>query len=190
VEPTFYDLATGPGMTLLVKTAANPAQFAPSVRAAIHRVDPEIPVLKLQPLEQNVSGSLARRRFALTLLGIFAGIAAFLTAAGIYGLLSYSVNARQREFGIRMAVGASSRELVAMILREAAVLTIPGFVIGLFLLLGFIKAIRSFVYRVSPLDPISVISAAVFLVILTLFAAWLPARRAAAVDPAAALRTE
>jgi putative ABC transport system permease protein len=190
VEPTFYDLATGPGMTLLVKTAANPAQFAPSVRAAIHRVDPEIPVLKLQPLEQNVSGSLARRRFALTLLGIFAGIAAFLTAAGIYGLLSYSVNARQREFGIRMAVGASSRELVGMILREAAVLTMPGFVIGFFLLLGFAKVIGSFVYRLSPLDPLSVMSAAVFLVIVTLFAAWLPARRAAAVDPAATLRTE
>jgi putative ABC transport system permease protein len=190
IEPTFYDLATGPGMTLLVKTAANPAQFAPAIRAAIHRVDPEIPVLKMQPLEQSVSESLARRRFALTLLGVFGGIAAFLTTAGIHSLLSYSVNARLREFGVRSAIGACPGELVAMILREAAALTVPGFIIGLFVLMVFSRVMRSFVYQLSPFDPISVMIAGFSLVILTLLAAWLPARRAAAVDPATALRIE
>jgi ABC-type antimicrobial peptide transport system permease subunit len=173
-----------------VKTVASPDQFAPAIRDAIHRVDPEIPIMKMQPLEQNVSDSLARRRFVLTLLGIFGGIAAFLTAAGLYGLLAYSVNARVREFGVRAAVGASSGKLVAMILREAAVLTIPGVVVGVVLLLGFIKVMKSFVYQLSPADPMSIMSAAVFLMILTLVAAWLPARRAATVDPAMALRTE
>ena len=126
VEPTLYDVSTGPSMTLLVKTAANPAQFATAIRDAIHQVDPEIPVLKVQPLEQNVADSIARRRFVLMLLAIFGSIAAFLTGAGVYGLLAHSVSARVREFGVRSAVGATSGELVAMILREAAALADTG----------------------------------------------------------------
>ena len=190
VEPTFYDVATGPSMTLLVKTAANRDRFAPAIRDAIRRLDPEIPIMKIQPLEQNVSGSLARRRFALWLLAAFGGIAAFLTAAGIYGLLAYSVSARVREFGVRAAVGASPGELVAMILREAAALTMPGLAAGVVLSIGLARVMKSFVYKLSPVDPISIASAGVFIAILTLIAAWLPARRAAAVDPATALRTE
>lgn len=190
VEPTLYDIATGPSMTLVIKTAANPDRFETAVRAAIHRVDPGIPVLNMQPLEQNVSESIARRRFVLMLLTLFGSIAAFLTATGVYGLLAHSVNARVREFGVRSAVGATSGELVAMILREAAALATPGLVVGSVLFLGFSKVMKSFVYQLSPADPISILSAAIFIVILTLLAAWLPARRAAAVDPAIALRTE
>jgi predicted permease len=190
-EPTLYGVSTGPSMTLVVKTAAaNPDQFAAEIRYAIHGVDPAIPVLKLQPLEQSVADSLERRRFALTLVGIFGGIAAFLTAAGIFGLLSYSVNARLREFGVRAAVGASAGELVRMILREAAALTLPGFAIGLLFVAGLFKVMESFVYGLSPADPVSIGCAVVFLVVLTLIAAWMPARRAARVDPSAALRAE
>ena len=190
MEPTLYDLATGPSMTLLVKTAATPGQFASAIRYAIHQVDPEIPVTNIQPLAQNVSGSIARRRFVLMLLAILGGIAAFLTAAGVYGLLAHSVNARMREFGVRSAVGATSGELTAMILREAAALALPGLILGSILSLGFSKVMTSFVYQVSPVDPLSILSAGIFVGLLTLLAAWLPARRAAAVDPAIALRTE
>jgi putative ABC transport system permease protein len=189
-EPMFYSISTGPVMTLLVKTQADPIQFAAVLREAIRSVDPEIPISKIQPLAQNVADSLARRRFALTLLGIFGAMAALLTAAGVYGLLAYSVNARVREFGVRGAVGASRRDLVAMILGEAAMLTGPGLAAGLILALAFSSVMKSFVYRVSPLDPLSLVSAGVFLVLLTLISAWIPARRAAAVDLATALRAD
>lgn len=190
VEPTLYGIDTGPVMTLLVKTAAGSGTFAPALRDAIHGVDPATPVTKVQPLQQNVSESLARRRFALILLAIFGGMAAFLTAAGIYGLLAQSVNARLREFGVRAAIGAAPGELVSMILREALALTIPGLIVGLILSLAFARVMRTFVYQLSPADPISIAAAAAFLILLTFLSAWLPARRAAAVDPALALRSE
>lgn len=189
-EPTLYDLATGPSMTLLVKTADDPGQFATAIREAIHQADPEIPVTKIQPLAQNVSDSIARRRFVLTLLAILGSMAAFLTAAGVYGLLAHSVSARMREFGVRSAVGATSTELTAMILREAAALALPGLILGSILFLGFSKVMTRFVYQVSPLDPLSILSAGIVVGLLTLLAAWLPAKRAAAVDPAVALRTD
>ncbi len=188
VEPLFYTVSISPVMTVLVKTDAAPAQFASAIRAAIQSVDSEIPISKIQPLAQNVADSLARRRLALTLLGILGALAALLTAAGVYGLLAYSVNARVREFGVRGAVGASPHELVTMILREAATLAAPGLAAGLILALTFSSVMKSFVYRLSPLDPFSLLTAAVFLMLLTLLSAWLPARRAAAVDPATALR--
>jgi ABC-type antimicrobial peptide transport system permease subunit len=153
-------------------------------------MDPELPISKIQPLSQNVADSLARRRFALTLLGIFGALAALLTAAGLYGLLAYSVNARVREFGVRAAVGASRRDLVSMILREAAILMAPGLAIGLSLALAFSNLMKSFVYQLSPLDPLSLASAAGFLVLLTMVSALIPARRAAGVDLANALRAD
>jgi len=189
VEPAFYSISTGPVMTVLIKTEADPNRLASAVREAIQGVDPEIPISKIQPLAQNLADSLARRRFALQLLGIFGALAALLTAAGIYGLLAYSVNARVREFGVRGAVGATRGNLVSMILREAAMLMAPGLAAGLILALAFSSVMKSFVYRLSPLDPWSLASAAGFLVLLTLLSAWIPARRAAAVDPAAALRS-
>ena len=190
VEPTLYGVGISPVMTLLVKTAPGSNQFAPALRDAISRVDPEIPVTKVQPLQQNLSDSLAKQRFALILLAIFGGLAAFLTAGGMFGLLSQSVNARIREFGVRAAIGAAPGELVAMILREAFVLALPGLVLGALLSLAFTRVMKSVVYQLSPADPISIASAGVFLILLTFLSAWLPARRAAAVDPAFALRTE
>ena len=190
VEPTLYGIATGPVMTLLVKMAAGSNQSARDLREAIYRVDPEIPVTTIQPLEQNLADSLAKRRFALILLAIFGAMAAFLTAGGIYGLLTQSVNARVREFGVRAAVGAAPGELVSMILREAIALTLPGLMIGALLSLSFARVMKSLVYQLSPADPLSIASAGLLLVLLTFFSAWLPARRAAAVDPAIALRAE
>ena len=188
IDPMFYTISTSPVMTLLIQTESDPMQFAPAVRAAIQAVDPEMPISKIQPLAQNLTDSLARRRYALTLLGIFGALGALLTAAGVYGLLAYSVNARVREFGVRGALGATRRDLVAMILREAAILLAPGLAGGMVLALAFSSVMKSFVYRLSPLDPWSLASAAVFLFLLTMLSAWIPARRAAAVDPAHALR--
>jgi hypothetical protein len=190
VEPTLYDVSAGPVMTLLIKTAADPMQFAAGVRAAIQSVEPQTPISKIQPLSQNVADSLARRRFALGLLGIFAAMAALLTAAGVYGLLAYSVNMRVREFGVRGAVGASRSDLVRMILGEAVMLMAPGVAAGVALALAFSTVMKSFVYRLSPLDPLSLAIAGGFLILLTMISAWIPARRAAGVEMASALRSD
>lgn len=189
-EPTIYGVSTGPVMTLLVKTSSDSNQIAVAIRDAIHRVDGEIAVTDVQRLQEEVSDSLARRRFALTLLAIFAGLAAFLTAGGIYGLLTQSVKARVRELGVRAAFGAAPRELISMILREAVMLAIPGLIAGALLSLAFAGIMKSFLYKLSPLDPLSIGCAGAFLLILIFSSAWLPARRAAALDPALALRKE
>jgi putative ABC transport system permease protein len=185
-----YSIAAGPVMTLLVKSAASSGQIAAAIRDTIGRVDSELPVTTVQPLQQNVADSLAKRRFALILLAVFGGLAAFLTAGGMYGLLTQSVNARTREFGVRAAVGASPRELLWMVLRESAALTVPGLVVGTALSLAFASGMRSLVYRLSLADPISIAAAAIFLALLTIVSTWLPARRAAKADAAAALRSE
>jgi putative ABC transport system permease protein len=189
-EPTFYGVSTGPAMTLLVKTASGSGRFAAALRDAIHSVDPEIPVTTVEPLEQNVADSLADRRFALLLLAIFGAMAALLTAGGIYGLLAQSVTARIREFGVRAAIGAAPAELIAMILREALTLAIPGLIAGAVLSLAFAKTMKTVVSQLSAADPISIAVACALLLAIVFCAAWLPARRAAAVDPAAALRSE
>jgi predicted permease len=187
VEPTFYGIGAGPTMTLIVKAAAlDPA----AVRSAVQSIDPDIAVGAILPLQKNVDDSLSKRRLALTLLSAFAAIAAFLTAAGLYALLAQSVNARLRELGVRAAVGASPRDLVRMILRESLALTVPGLIVGVILALTFARLMKSFVYRVPPADPISIAAAAAFLIAVAALSAWLPARRAANVDPASALKTE
>ena len=190
VEPTVYGIATSPVMSLIVKTASSSPEITRALRDGVHSVDSDIPVTRIQALEQNVADSLARRRLALTLLAIFGAIAAFLTAAGIYGLLAQSVSARIREFGVRAAIGAAPGQIVGLILRDAMVLTAPGIAAGVLLSLAFARLMKSFVYRLSPTDPISLMAAAAFVLVLACLAAWLPASRAAAVDPAVALRSE
>ena len=187
-EPTMYFVDTSPVMTLLVQTAPGATPSAAALHEAITGADPEIPIDRIQPLEKNLADSLARRRFALILIAIFGAMAALLTAGGIYGLLTQSVNARVREFGVRAAIGAAPAKLVTLILREAFALTLPGLLVGLALSISFAKIMKSFVYRFSPLDPLSMTGAAALLVLLIFFSAWLPAKRASAVDPATALR--
>jgi putative ABC transport system permease protein len=190
VPPTLYMISSSPLMTLLVKTAGDPARLAAPIRDAIHRADPEIAVLKTAPLTQYVADSLARRRFALTLLAAFGGLAALLTAAGIYGLLAYSVSGRAREFGIRAALGATPANLLRMILTEGAAVTIPGLFAGLAVSLACARLMKTLLYRLSPMDPLSLAAAGLLLAVITVLSVWLPARRAARVDPGAALRLE
>jgi putative ABC transport system permease protein len=187
-EPTMYGLGVSPAMTLVVEAPGTVSE--PALREAIRSADPEIAVSEIAPMERAVIESLSRRRFALTLLAIFGAMAAFLTAGGVYGLLTQSVNARLREMGVRAAVGASPAELVRMILREAALLTLPGLAAGAAMAVAFARVMKAMVTRVSPADPVSIAIASAFLVLVTLVSAWLPARRAAGVDPALALKAE
>jgi putative ABC transport system permease protein len=190
VLPTLYLISSSPGMTLLVKTAGDPMRLAAPIREAIHRADPEIAVLKAAPVAQYVADSLARRRFALILLAAFGGLAALLTAAGIYGLLAYSVSGRAREFGIRAALGATPANLLRMILKEGAAVTIPGVAVGVAVSLACARLMSGLLYHLSPMDPLSLAAAGVLLSVITVLSVWLPARRAARVDPGAALRVE
>jgi ABC-type antimicrobial peptide transport system permease subunit len=189
-EPTIYTaIDAGPG-TLLIKTAGSPAQSEPAIRQEVHRLEPQAVVRKVRPLQRDVDDSLARRRFALSLLVLFGSLAAILTAAGIYGLLAYSVNQRQREFGVRAAVGATPGDLVGMILREAAALTLPGLAAGVILSLAFARLMKGLVYQLSTTDTWSILTAGVFLALITLASAWLPARRAAGTELGKALKAE
>jgi predicted permease len=187
--PEFYLAATAPG-TVLLKTGVDPLLIDRKVRVAAHAINADIVIRQTHRLQQNVDDSLARRRFALILLAVFAALAAVLTAAGLYGLLAYSVNSRRREFGVRAAIGARPRELVSMVLREALLLTVPGLAAGAILSFLLTGIMRSAVDQLSPTDPLAIGSAAVFLILVTILSGWLPARRAAATDPAAALRAE
>ena len=188
--PILYVIGNSPYMTLLVRTSGEPMQLAAAIREAVHRADPEVAVMKAAPVAQYVSDSLARRRFALMLLAAFAGLAALLTAAGIYGLLSYSVSGRVREFGIRAALGATPANLRRLVVREGAAVTIPGLAAGLAISLAGARLVNGMLYRLSPLDPVSLAAVGAVLLTITVLALWLPARRAAALDPGAALRVE
>ncbi len=190
VPPTLYLISSSPRMILLVKAAGDPMRLAAPIRDAIHRADPEIAVLRVAPVAQYVADSLARRRFALTLLAAFGGLAALLTAAGIYGLLAYSVSGRAREFGIRAALGATPANLLRMILTEGAAVTIPGLAVGLAVSLACARLMRGLLYHLSPIDPMSLAVAGLLLAVITMLSVWLPARCAARVDPGAALRVE
>ncbi|MBZ5578848.1 MAG: ADOP family duplicated permease [Acidobacteriia bacterium] len=188
--PIIYGISTLPDMTVVVKTNRDPAELMPAIREALQRADPGMAVSPVRPLESYVRESLARRRLALGLLAAFGALAAILIAAGIYSLLAYAVNARLRELGVRAAVGATPAMLLRMILREAASVAMPGLIAGS---LGFLVAARwmkSLVYQLSPVDPISIVTAAVALFALTLVSAWLPGRRASRADAATALRAE
>ena len=187
--PGIYTIGSGPG-TVLSKNTHEAAPSDREIRRTVRSINPDIAIRNMRELQQNVDDSLARRRFVLTLVAAFAGLAVILITAGLYGLLAYSVNARIREFGVRAAVGAMPRELVAMILREAILLTIPGLIAGFVISLSFARVMKSLIYRLSPADPLSLAGAGLFLILLTFLSGWLPARRAARVDPAAALRAE
>lgn len=178
------------GLDVEIAPTGDPRQLVAPVRNAIRRADPEIAVPRAELLSQYEAASLARRRCALTLVASFGMLAAILTAAGIYGLLAYSVSGRTREFGIRSALGATRGHVIRLTLREAELVIIPGLAVGLAASLAFGGVIRSLLYRLSPMDPVSLVCVAVFLCGVSLLSVWVPAKRAAGVQPGSALQAE
>ncbi len=166
----------------------------PAVRRAVAEVSPEIAVAQVEPLEDEVQGSIATDRLISWLSAFFAGLAVFLAGMGTYGLISYSVAQRTNEIGIRVALGAQSRVLLWMVMRESLVLLAAGLLIGVPLAIGvaheLTSVLKSQLYQVSAMDPIAFVSAGVVVSAMTLLAGWIPARRAARVDPLTALRCE
>jgi len=175
-------------VTLVVRTAADPASLGPSIREIVREADPDQPVANIRTLSDVLSISVAQPRFRTLLLGFFAAIALTLAAIGIYGLLSHGVAQRANEFGVRMALGASPSDVLRLVLRQGATLALVGVGIGLIAAIAAVRALDSVLYEISPWDPLAWIGSAGTLLAVSLLATWIPARRALRVDPVVALR--
>lgn len=164
--------------------------FLSQVRQAVWKTNPNLPVAGLTTMQENYAQSLARTSFTLVMLGIAGSMALALGIIGIYGVISYAISQRTREIGIRMALGAQKHELKWMFVRSAMVLTLAGIAVGLGAALALTQGMRALLFGISPLDPLTYLAVPVVLGMASALASYLPARRAATVDPAVALRTE
>jgi predicted permease len=177
-------------MTLMVRTQGKPEALAGAVRAELAALDPELPPGPFRTLDEVVAGSLERQRFLLNLLAGFAVLALVLAAAGVYGVMSYSVQERVPEVGVRLAVGARPWDIVTLILRDGLRLGAIGIAIGLAAAVAGAGALQDLLFQVRPRDPVALAAVAALLLLATVLAAWLPARRAGRVSPIQALRAE
>jgi predicted permease len=179
-------------MTVVVRTGSDADERAlpPALRTAIAEVDPTVPVSQVRPLEEFVAQSAARTRFATTLLVLFAGVALLLGAVGIYGLMSAAVSRRTREIGMRMALGATSRDVLRMVIRESAGVTTVGVLLGIAGAIAAGRLLRGLLFGVSTTDIGVLAAVAALLGVVAIIASLAPARRAWRVDPQAAIRAE
>ena len=177
-------------MTLVISTGPDPMRFAPAVRAAILSVDKDQPLTEIRTLNEIVSTSVSLQRFETMLIALFAVMALILAAAGIYGVISYSVTQRSRELGIRIALGASSGQIIRAALRATALPISIGLVVGWAASIGLTRYMSSVLYGLSPTDVVANIVAVVLLSAVAASASYLPARRTLKIDPAQVLRYE
>lgn len=193
--PEFYEsyeeyLGPAVGTTLVVRTLGNPSSVAASLRQSIHRFDPEQVVENEKTMEATVEQSIAAPRFYTVLFGIFASLALVITLIGVYGVASYGISLRTREFGIRMALGAERHQLIGMLVRQGLVKALAGVSAGAIGALALARFMSGVVYGVPVKDPISLGIAGCLLVAGALLAYYLPARRSTKIDPAKVLRQE
>ena len=173
-----------------IHASGDPVALIPAVRNEIWSIDKELPIYDVSTMKDVVAESLAQRRFTLWLLTSFAGIALLLAAIGLYGVISYSVTQRTREMGVRMALGASPRDLLRLILGSGARLAAIGIAAGILAALILTRFMSGMLFGVHPADPLTFAAVSLLLLIVILFASYVPARRAAKVDPMVALRYE
>ena len=178
------------GLSILVRSARQPSDLVPALREKIRSVDASIPLFDISTLKDAVDGSFENRKAILVVLGGFAALALFLSGIGIYGVLAYDVSLRIREIGIRGAIGASRPQIMGLIMRQAAWKIVAGSVVGLVSAVILSRYIADLLYELSPTDPLAYASVSMLLVAVALLASYLPARRAAGIDPIRALRAE
>jgi putative ABC transport system permease protein len=178
------------GPTFVVRTKADPTVAEREIRAAVAAIDRDVPIYGLQTLSDAVSVSVEQPRFYTVVCAAFAFVALLLAAIGIYGVISYGVSQRNREFGVRIALGATPSDVVGLVVRGGAWLTGAGLAIGLVGAVLATRAITALLFDVSPLDGVTFGVVCVVLAAAATLASWLPARRAAAVDPVVAMRAE
>jgi ABC-type antimicrobial peptide transport system permease subunit len=192
VPPVFYrpwrQDARLSGMYFYVKSSLPPAQMLGTLRTTMKRIDPNLPVEELKTMAQQVRENVFLDRMISTLSSAFALLATLLAGVGLYGVLSYSVQQRTREIGVRMALGADGTNVRGLIMKQVGVMLAIGGVLGIGGALGLGRAARSLLYELEGHDPLAFAIAVVLLACVALAAGWVPARRAAQVDPMHALR--
>jgi putative ABC transport system permease protein len=174
----------------VIKSATNPSALTPLVRDAIWSIDRNQPIVRIATLSAVVAATARERSFALLLFEVFGLSALLLTAIGIYGVVAGGVNDRMREIGVRTALGASRRQILAMILKQGVALSAAGVAIGLAIAAIASRGLTSLLFGVSPLDPLSYAAVVIVLVGVAILASWLPAWRASRIDPSVTLRSE
>jgi putative ABC transport system permease protein len=177
-------------MDLVVRSAVDPASLTSAIRAAVASIDKDQPIFAIQTMQQLVDDSISTRRLTLVLLGVFSALALILAAIGIYGVMAYSVALRTQEIGIRMALGAQNQDVLRLVLGQGARIALFGVAIGLVAAAGLTRLLSTLLFSVTASDPLTFAGVAAVLVIVTLVACYIPARRALRVDPIIALRYE
>jgi predicted permease len=175
---------------LVIHASSNALSLMPSIRQIIRNADPEQPISDVQMLSEVVEGETAPRGTQLRVIGVFAAIAILLAGIGIHGLLSYAVSQRTQEFGVRIALGAQSSEILKMVLRDGVILAATGIVVGAVVAFAAGKTMEALLAGVKPADPITFLIAIAVALIMTIAGSLLPAKRAVSVDPTTALRTD
>jgi len=189
-------LDTGPvvsivrGQSFFVRTAGEPRATVSAVRRTIKEFDGLMPITGLIPMDELLSSTIADRKFNMFLLAVFAAVALSLAAVGIYGLIAYSVAQRTRELGIRIAIGALPRDVLFLVLRQGARLALAGIVVGSLGAIALTRWMRSMLFQVDPLDPLTFASVGLALAVVAIGATWAPAMRAARVSPVTAMRND
>jgi putative ABC transport system permease protein len=181
---------TDPAQTLVVKASGDPRLLVTAIRNEIKQLNPNVPLANIQTLDERTAEVTSRTRFIALVLGVFASVAAFLAALGVYGVLSFSISARTREIGTYLALGAHPVDILKMIATEGAVLIGLGLVLGVFGALGSLHILQSQLFEISTTDPVTVIGVTGLLAIAGLLACLIPAYRATQIDPMMALRHE
>ena len=183
-----------PGMVrrinLLTRTDVEPASLTAAVRGQIAALNKDQAVFNVRTMDEIVSGSVARRRFSMLLLSIFAVVALLLASIGLYGMLSYAVAQRTREIGLRITLGAQKGSVLRLVISQGMKLALAGVVLGIIAALALTQTMKSLLFGVSATDPITFVGIAALLLLVSLLACWIPARRATKVDPLVALRYE
>jgi putative ABC transport system permease protein len=177
-------------MTVIVRTAGEPAAIAPALRAAIRELDPDQPLARVAPLDEVIGSQTAARRFSTWLLGAFGLAAMALTAIGLYSLLAYLVALRRHEMAVRLAIGGSPRHVLGLIVRHASLVVGSGISLGLAGALTTARSMRGLLFGIEPWDPLSQAATIAVLGLVAVAATWIPSRRAMRVDPAIVLRIE
>jgi ABC-type antimicrobial peptide transport system permease subunit len=179
-----------PFYSFVLRTTRPAGSLDREVQAAVHALDPGIPVTGVQDFSMLLTQSISDRRLVMGLVGGFALLALLLAGLGVYGVIAYTVAQRTGEIGVRMALGATPGSIVSLVLRDGLRLTLIGLVVGLLISFGLTRLLAAQLYEVSATDPVIFGGVALFLVAMATFACWLPARRAARIDPLVALRAE
>jgi putative ABC transport system permease protein len=183
-----YAQAPQPSLRVILQTSVPPTSLTKASRAAVREIDRELPVFSIRPLQDYVSTSIGPQRFYATLVAIFAGVALTLAAIGLYGVIAYTVSQRTHELGVRVALGATGQRIAAMVVSQGLSLTIGGALVGVVAAVLVTRVLSALLFGVSALDPLTFAVVLVVLVVVATLASYVPARRAARVDPLIAMR--